>query len=88
MTFPVITVGLSTLLCVLYGMLWKTDKPVYLQMFRFGGRSSGRFAPGVVAGIVITLELGPQLGHLGREGEPDPRSAARARGRDRVLRRS
>jgi len=35
MTFPAITVGTSILLCVLYGMYWKTQKPVYLHMFRF-----------------------------------------------------
>lgn len=35
MTFPAITVGTSILL---YGMYWKTRKPVYLQMFRFWQR--------------------------------------------------
>jgi cytochrome d ubiquinol oxidase subunit I len=38
MTFPAITVGLSILLCVLYGMHWKTGNPVCLQMFRFWRR--------------------------------------------------
>jgi cytochrome d ubiquinol oxidase subunit I len=38
MTFPSITVGLSILLCVLYGMHWRTGKAVYLQMFRFWRR--------------------------------------------------
>jgi cytochrome d ubiquinol oxidase subunit I len=63
MTFPALTVGLSILLCVLYGMHWKTGKPVYLQMFRFWRRIFAvGFALGVVAGIVITFELGLNWG--------------------------
>jgi cytochrome bd ubiquinol oxidase subunit I len=63
MTFPAITVGLSILLCVLYGMHWKTQKAIYLQMFRFWRRISAvGFAIGVVAGIVITFEMGPNWG--------------------------
>jgi cytochrome d ubiquinol oxidase subunit I len=38
MTFPAITVGLSVFLCVIYGMYWRTGRPVYLQMFRFWRR--------------------------------------------------
>ena len=38
MTFPAITVGLSILLCVVYGMYWRTGAAVYLQMFRFWRR--------------------------------------------------
>ena len=41
MTFPAITVGVSILLCVLYGMYWKTQRLVYLQMFRFWRRIFG-----------------------------------------------
>ena len=63
MTFPAITVGLSFLLCVLYGMHWKTGKSVYLQMFRFWRRIFAvGFAIGVVAGIVITFEMGLNWG--------------------------
>jgi cytochrome d ubiquinol oxidase subunit I len=63
MTFPSLTVGLSILLCVLYGMHWKTGKAVYLQMFRFWRRIFAvGFALGVVAGIVITFELGLNWG--------------------------
>jgi cytochrome d ubiquinol oxidase subunit I len=63
MTFPALTVGLSILLCVLYGMHWKTGKAVYLQMFRFWRRIFAvGFALGVVAGIVITFELGLNWG--------------------------
>jgi cytochrome d ubiquinol oxidase subunit I len=63
MSFPAITVGLSIFLCVLYGMHWKTGKPVYLQMFRFWRRIFAvGFAIGVVAGIVITFEMGLNWG--------------------------
>ncbi|HEY0475321.1 MAG TPA: cytochrome ubiquinol oxidase subunit I [Kribbella sp.] len=63
MTFPAITVGLSIFLCVLYGLHWKTGKPVYLQMFRFWRRIFAvGFAIGVVAGIVITFEMGLNWG--------------------------
>jgi hypothetical protein len=63
MTFPAITVGLSILLCALYGMHWRTGNPVYLQMFRFWRRIFAvGFAIGVVAGIVITFEMGLNWG--------------------------
>jgi hypothetical protein len=57
--FPSITVGTSILLCVLYGTYWKTQRPVYLQMFRFWRRIFAvGFAIGVVAGIVLVFEFG------------------------------
>ncbi|HEY3671248.1 MAG TPA: cytochrome ubiquinol oxidase subunit I [Acidimicrobiia bacterium] len=63
MTFPAITVGLSVLLSFLYGMHWKTGNPVYLQMFRFWRRIFAvGFAIGVVAGIVITFQMGLNWG--------------------------
>ncbi|MEU4287272.1 cytochrome ubiquinol oxidase subunit I [Kribbella sp. NPDC026596] len=63
MTFPAITVGLSILLSVLYGMYWKTSEAVYLQLFRFWRRVFAvGFAIGVVAGIVITFEMGLNWG--------------------------
>jgi cytochrome bd ubiquinol oxidase subunit I len=63
MTFPAITVGLSIFLCILYGLHWKTGKPVYLQMFRFWRRIFAvGFAIGVVAGIVITFQMGLNWG--------------------------
>ena len=63
MTFPAITVGLSILLCVLYGMHWKTQKAIYLQMFRFWRRIFAvGFAIGVVAGIVIVFQFGLDWG--------------------------
>ena len=63
MTFPAITVGTSILLCVLYGMYWKTGKPVYLQMFRFWRRIFAvGFAIGVVAGVVIVFQFGLEWG--------------------------
>ena len=63
MSFPAITVGLSFLLCILYGLHWKTGNPVYLQMFRFWRRIFAvGFAIGVVAGIVITFQMGLNWG--------------------------
>jgi cytochrome d ubiquinol oxidase subunit I len=63
MTFPAITVGLSILLSVLYGMHWRTGNPLYLQMFRFWRRIFAvGFAIGVVAGIVITFQMGLNWG--------------------------
>jgi cytochrome bd ubiquinol oxidase subunit I len=63
MTFPAITVGLSILLCVTYGLHWRTGDPVYLQMFRFWRRIFAvGFAIGVVAGAVITFEMGLNWG--------------------------
>lgn len=63
MTFPAITVGLSILLAIVYGMYWRTGKPVYLQMFRFWRRIFAvGFAIGVVAGVVITFEMGLNWG--------------------------
>lgn len=59
MTFPAITVGLSVFLSVIYGLYWRTKKPVYLQMFRFWRRIFAvAFAIGVVTGIVITSQFG------------------------------
>jgi cytochrome d ubiquinol oxidase subunit I len=63
MTFPSITVGTSVLLCVLFGMYWKTQKPVYLQMFRFWRRIFAvGFAIGLVAGIVMAFQFGLNWG--------------------------
>ena len=63
MTFPAITVGLSIFLSILYGLHWKTSKPVYLQMFRFWRRIFAvGFALGVVAGVVVTFEMGLNWG--------------------------
>ncbi|MET9679155.1 cytochrome ubiquinol oxidase subunit I [Streptomyces coeruleorubidus] len=71
MTFPAITVGLSVLLCVLYGMHWRTGNPVYLQMFRFWRRIFAvGFAIGVVAGVVITFEMGLDWGGYAAETGP------------------
>ena len=71
MTFPAITVGTSILLCVLYGMHWKTGKPVYLQMFRFWRRIFAvGFAIGVVAGVVIVFEFGLEWGAFAAKTGP------------------
>lgn len=71
MTFPAITVGLSILLCVMYGLHWKTGKPVYLQMFRFWRRIFAvGFAIGVVAGIVLVFEFGLDWGPFAAKTGP------------------
>jgi cytochrome d ubiquinol oxidase subunit I len=75
MTFPAITVGLSILLAVVYGMYWRTGKAVYLQMFRFWRRIFAvGFAIGVVAGAVITFQMGLNWGctapRPGRSSDP------------------
>ncbi|MFI6744155.1 cytochrome ubiquinol oxidase subunit I [Nonomuraea sp. NPDC050451] len=71
MTFPAITVGLSIFLSVVYGMYWRTGKPVYLQMFRFWRRIFAvGFAIGVVAGAVITFEMGLNWGVYGAKTGP------------------
>lgn len=59
MAFPAITVGLSIFLCVIYGRYWRSGDPVHLTMFRFWRRI---FAIGVVAGVVITFEIGLNWG--------------------------
>lgn len=71
MTFPSITVGLSIFLCVLYGLYWKTGNPVYRQLFRFWRRIFAvGFALGVVAGIVITFEMGLNWGSYAAQTGP------------------
>jgi cytochrome d ubiquinol oxidase subunit I len=71
MTFPAITVGLSILLSVVYGMYWRTGKAVYLQMFRFWRRIFAvGFAIGVVAGAVITFQMGLNWGVYGAKTGP------------------
>lgn len=71
MTFPAITVGLSILLCVLYGMHRKTGKPVYLQMFQFWRRIFAvGFAIGVVAGNVLAFQLGLNWGVFAAKAGP------------------
>jgi cytochrome d ubiquinol oxidase subunit I len=63
MAFPAITVGLSIFLCVIYGRYWRSGNPVHLQMFRFWRRIFAvGFAIGVVAGVVITFEMGLNWG--------------------------
>ena len=71
MTFPSITVGLSIFLCVLYGLYWKTGNPLYRQLFRFWRRIFAvGFALGVVAGVVITFEMGLNWGSYAAQTGP------------------
>lgn len=63
MTFPAVTVGLSVFLTVTYAAYLRTGDAVYLQIFRFWKRIFAvGFALGVVAGTVITFELGLNWG--------------------------
>ncbi|MER5185325.1 cytochrome ubiquinol oxidase subunit I [Streptomyces sp. NPDC002896] len=71
MTFPSITVGLAIFLSVVYGLYWRTGRPVYLQMFRFWRRIFAvGFAIGVVAGAVITFQMGLNWGVYGAKTGP------------------
>jgi cytochrome bd ubiquinol oxidase subunit I len=71
MTFPAITVGTSILLCVLYWLYWRTQRPVYLQMFRFWRRIFAvGFAIGVVSGIVMTFQFGLDWGVFAAKAGP------------------
>ena len=71
MVFPAITVGTSILLCVLYGMYWKTGHAVYLQIFRFWRRIFAvGFAIGVVAGVVVAFEFGLDWGVFAAKAGP------------------
>jgi cytochrome d ubiquinol oxidase subunit I len=63
MTFPAITVGLAVFLAFVYGLYLRTRNPAYLQIFRFWKKIFAvGFALGVVAGAVITFELGLNWG--------------------------
>jgi cytochrome bd ubiquinol oxidase subunit I len=63
MTFPAITVGLAVFLFGTYAMYLRTGNPVYLQIYRFWRKIFAvGFALGVVAGIVLTFELGLNWG--------------------------
>jgi cytochrome bd ubiquinol oxidase subunit I len=63
MTFPAITVGLAVFLCIVYGAYLRTGNEVYLQIYRFWKKIFAiGFALGVVAGIVLTFELGLNWG--------------------------
>jgi cytochrome d ubiquinol oxidase subunit I len=63
MTFPAITVGLAVFLAFVYGLYLRTHNAVYLQIYRFWKRIFAvGFALGVVAGAVITFEMGLNWG--------------------------
>src|ERR1700756_4476046 len=71
MTFPALTVGLSIFVTICYGCYYKTGNAVYLQMFRFWGKIlSVGFTLGIVAGIVLTFELGLNWGSYARATGP------------------
>jgi cytochrome d ubiquinol oxidase subunit I len=71
MTFPALTVGLSIFLVICYASYYRTGNEIYLQMFRFWRKIFAvGFALGVVAGIVLTFELGLNWGRYARAVGP------------------
>jgi cytochrome bd ubiquinol oxidase subunit I len=71
MTFPALSVGLAIFLAICYGAYCKTGNPLYLQMFRFWRNIFAiGFALGIVAGIVLTFELGLNWGTYARAVGP------------------
>jgi cytochrome d ubiquinol oxidase subunit I len=71
MTFPALTVGLSVFVAICYACYCRTGNPLYLQMFRFWRKIlSVGFALGIVAGIVLTFELGLNWGRYARATGP------------------
>ena len=71
MTFPALSVGLAIFLVICYGAYCTTGNPLYLQMFRFWRKIFAvGFALGIVAGIVLTFELGLNWGTYARAVGP------------------
>jgi len=71
MTFPALSVGLAIFLVICYGAYCQTGNPLYLQMFRFWRKIFAvGFALGIVAGIVLTFELGLNWGNYARAVGP------------------
>jgi cytochrome bd ubiquinol oxidase subunit I len=71
MTFPALTVGLSIFVTICYACYCRTGNAVYLQMFRFWRKIlTVGFALGIVAGIVLTFELGLNWGRYARATGP------------------
>jgi cytochrome d ubiquinol oxidase subunit I len=71
MTFPALSVGLAIFLVICYGAYCKTGNALYLQMFRFWRKIFAvGFALGIVAGIVLTFELGLNWGTYARAVGP------------------
>ena len=71
MTFPALSVGLAIFLVICYGAYCRTGNPLYLQMFRFWRKIFAiGFALGIVAGIVLTFELGLNWGNYARAVGP------------------
>jgi cytochrome d ubiquinol oxidase subunit I len=71
MTFPALSVGLAIFLVICYGCYYRTGNPLYLQMFRFWRKIFAvGFALGIVAGIVLTFELGLNWGSYARAVGP------------------
>jgi cytochrome d ubiquinol oxidase subunit I len=71
MTFPALSVGLAVFLVICYASYCRTGKAVYLRMFRFWRKIFAvGFALGIVAGIVLTFELGMNWGNYAQAVGP------------------
>jgi cytochrome d ubiquinol oxidase subunit I len=71
MTFPALSVGLAIFLVICYASYCATGKPIYLQLFRFWRKIFAvGFALGIVAGIVLTFELGLNWGNYAQAVGP------------------
>jgi cytochrome d ubiquinol oxidase subunit I len=71
MTFPALTVGMAIFVAICYGCYYRTGNPLYLQMFKFWRKILAfTFALGIVAGIVLTFELGLNWGSYARATGP------------------
>ncbi|MBV9453965.1 MAG: cytochrome ubiquinol oxidase subunit I, partial [Rubrobacter sp.] len=71
MTFPAITVGLSLFLVLMYWAYMRTDREIYLTIYRFWRKIFAiGFGLGVVAGIVLTFEFGLNWGTYANAAGP------------------
>ncbi|BAT19184.1 MULTISPECIES: cytochrome ubiquinol oxidase subunit I [Asaia] len=69
--FPAFSIGLAAFLAVLEGLWLKTDKPVYLDLFKYWLRVfSVVFAMGVVSGLVMSYEFGTNWSQFSQKAGP------------------
>lgn len=69
--FPAFSIGLAAFLAVLEGLWLKTEKPVYLDLFKYWLRVfSVVFAMGVVSGLVMSYEFGTNWSQFSQKAGP------------------
>lgn len=69
--FPAFSIGLAAYLAVLEGLWLKTDKQVYLDLYRYWIRIfSVVFGMGVVSGLVMSYEFGTNWSVFSRKAGP------------------